>query len=148
MKNTDQAYIKLMKLKFNMHVLRIEDDLYGYPKKTCFHFVRKKYLVFQPAEKIPWFSGRIKQIDGLTPQKTSPHPQKMVCLTGIIPKSLPVLSTESILCKMAVDREYGFRSLMLVDRDNILLSMDSVPHPSLSDLHIFSLKKYPMYASV
>ena len=43
-KITDQAYASLMKLKFIMHVLRIDDDLHGYQRKTttCFHFVRKK----------------------------------------------------------------------------------------------------------
>ena len=33
-----------------MYVLTIDDDSYGYQKKNCFHFVRKKYPVFQPVE--------------------------------------------------------------------------------------------------
>ena len=69
MKNTDQASAKLIRLKFNMLVLTIQDDLvglYGYQKtktkkkkkqkkknntkKTCFHFVQSNYLDFKPTK--------------------------------------------------------------------------------------------------
>ena len=56
-KNTDQAYTELMKLKFNMHVSTIDEDLYGY-QKSCFQFVRKKILAFNMLKKNAWFSGK------------------------------------------------------------------------------------------
>ena len=51
-----QAYTKLMKLKFEMHVrvyvLTIDDDSYGYQKKKpAFTLSEKKYPVFQAVEK-------------------------------------------------------------------------------------------------
>ena len=60
LKNTDQASAKLIRLKCNMLVLTIQDDLvglYGYKKqqqqqqKTCFHFVQKLILALNLLKK-------------------------------------------------------------------------------------------------
>ena len=86
LKNTDQASAKLIKLKVNMLVLTIQDDLvglYGYQKTTTknnlLHFVQKNYLGFKPTETITWFSGR-RNKDGLNPKYPAlpPTPLKML----------------------------------------------------------------------
>ena len=50
-KNTDQVYTNLMKLKFNMHVLTIEDDLYSYLKQVAFTLSEKNILAFNLLKK-------------------------------------------------------------------------------------------------
>ena len=71
LKNTDQASAELIRLKFNMLVLTIQDDLvglYSYPrKKLAFTLSKKNYLGSKPTEKITWFSGR-RNRDGLNPK--------------------------------------------------------------------------------
>ena len=62
-KNTEHAYTKLMKRKFNMHLLWIEDDLlvyiYDYQKTSLLSLCLKKiFLAFNLLEKMTWFSGR------------------------------------------------------------------------------------------
>ena len=51
-KNTDQAYTKLMKVMFNMHVSTIDEDLYGYQKqKAALNLSEKKILAFNMLKK-------------------------------------------------------------------------------------------------
>ena len=75
-KITDQACATLMKLKFIMHVLRIDDDLYGHQKKDNLLslFPKKDILASDLLKKIAWFSDRRKK-DGLT--QNNPGPPKI-----------------------------------------------------------------------
>ena len=69
LKNTDQASAKLIRLKFNMLVLTIQDNLvglYGYQKKIAFTLFKKDHLGFKPTEKVTWFSDR-RNKDSLNP---------------------------------------------------------------------------------
>ena len=63
-KNLDQTYTKLMRLKFNMLVLMIDDDLHGYETQPVFTLSEKKYPDIQTAEKKPGFLTEEKK-DGL-----------------------------------------------------------------------------------
>ena len=71
LKNTDQASAKLIRLKFNMLVLTIQDYLVikkkKKKKKHPAFALSKNYLGFKPTERITWFSGR-RNKDGLTPK--------------------------------------------------------------------------------
>ena len=52
--NIDQASAKLIRLKFNMLVLTIQDDLdgaYGYQKNQLAFTLSNNYLGFKPTEK-------------------------------------------------------------------------------------------------
>ena len=90
LKNTNQASAKLIRLKFNMLVLTIQDDLvglYGYQKKkqkkNLLSFCQINNLGFKPTEKITWFSGG-RNKDGLNPKYPAPPPpqKKYIYMLG------------------------------------------------------------------
>ena len=95
MKNTDQASAKLIRLKFNMLVLTIQDDLvglYGYQKNNnnnLLSLIQKKNLSFKPTEKITWFSGR-RNKDALNPKYHPPTstPKKIIIINKKNARSL------------------------------------------------------------
>ena len=61
-----------------MYVLTIDDDSYGYQKKTAFTLSEKMYSVFQPVEKkYPGFPADEKK-DGLNKNNPGPPEIQMV----------------------------------------------------------------------
>ena len=72
-----------------------------------------------------------------------------ILITGVIPKSLPVLSTEPVLRKVAVDREIGFSTEQYGCRqrnDNVLMPARGVilGYASIS----FLLRQFLYYLAI
>ena len=77
-KNTEQAHTELMKLKFNMHVSTIDEDLYGYKKKLLSICPKKKNPGSQHAEKNSLVFWQKKKKVGLTQNNPGPPPENQM----------------------------------------------------------------------